>query len=44
LKKAKRKFARPGEIQVKIGAPLRFPRDRAPEWIAAELHKVVENL
>jgi long-chain acyl-CoA synthetase len=44
LKKAKKKFARPGKIQVKIGAPVRFPRDSAPEWIAAELHKAVENL
>jgi long-chain acyl-CoA synthetase len=44
LKKAKKKFARPGKIQVKIGAPVRFPRDSAPAWIAAELHKAVENL
>ncbi len=44
LKKAKRKFARPRRIQVKIGAPLRFPRDSAPEWIAAELQKAVETL
>jgi len=44
LKMAKRKFARPGRIQVKIGTPLRFPRDSAPEWIAAELQKAVENL
>jgi long-chain acyl-CoA synthetase len=44
LKKAKKKFARPGAIQVKIGPPIRFPRDSAPEWIAEELHKTVENL
>ncbi len=44
LKKAKRKFARPGRIQVKIGTPLRFPPASAPEWIAAELQKAVENL
>lgn len=44
LKKAKKKFALPGRIKVKIGAPVRFPRDSAPEWIAAELQKTVENL
>jgi long-chain acyl-CoA synthetase len=44
LKEAKKKFALPGKIHVKIGAPLRFPRDTAPEWIAAELRKTVENL
>jgi long-chain acyl-CoA synthetase len=44
LKKAKKKFARPGAIQVKIGAPVRFPRDRAPELIAEELRKTVETL
>ena len=44
LKKAKKKFAPPGKISVKIGAPVRFPRDSAPEWIAAELQKTVESL
>ena len=44
LKKAKKKFALPGRIKVKIGAPVRFPRDSAPEWIAADLQKTVENL
>jgi long-chain acyl-CoA synthetase len=44
LKKAKKKFARPGRIKVKIGAPLRFSRDDEPERIAAELQRAVENL
>jgi long-chain acyl-CoA synthetase len=44
LKKAKKKSALPGKIEVKIGAPVRFPRDSAPEWIAAELQRTVENL
>ena len=44
LKKTKKKFAPPGKIQVKIGVPVRFPRGSAPEWIAAELQKAVENL
>jgi long-chain acyl-CoA synthetase len=44
LKHAKKKIALPGKIRVKIGAPVRFPRDTAPEWIAAELQKIVEDL
>ncbi len=44
LKQAKKKFAPPGKLQVKIGMPVRFPRGSAPEWIAAELQKAVENL
>ena len=39
LKQAGKKFARPGKIKVKIGGPLRFPRDSAPEWIASELQQ-----
>jgi long-chain acyl-CoA synthetase len=44
LKQAREKFAAPGKIQVKIGAPVRFPPESAPEWIATELQKTVENL
>jgi long-chain acyl-CoA synthetase len=44
LKQAGRKFARPGQIQVKIGPPVQFPHDSDPEWIAAELRKKVEQL
>ncbi len=44
LKQAGKRLARPGKIQVKIGAPVRFPQSSAPEWIAAELQKAVENL
>ena len=44
LKKAKKKFAPPGMIKVKIGKPLRFPQESAPEQIAAQLQKTVENL
>ena len=44
LKKAKKRFAPPGRIKVKIGAPVRFQRDTAPEQIAAELQRTVENL
>jgi long-chain acyl-CoA synthetase len=44
LKEAKKRFARPGKIQVKIGKPVRFPPNSSPEWIAAELQKKVEAL
>jgi long-chain acyl-CoA synthetase len=44
LKQARKKFARPWRIKVKIGAPVRFPRDSDPEWIARELQKRVEQL
>jgi long-chain acyl-CoA synthetase len=44
LKKAKKRLALPGKIEVKIGAPLRFPSDSAPDWIAAELQRTVESL
>jgi long-chain acyl-CoA synthetase len=44
VKKAKKKFAGWGRIKVKIGAPVRFPPDSAPHWIAAELQEVVETL
>jgi len=44
LKKAKKRFALPGKINVKIGTPVRFPRESAPEQIAAKLQRTVENL
>jgi 1-acyl-sn-glycerol-3-phosphate acyltransferase len=44
LKQAKKRFARPGKIRVKIGMPVRFPGDSAPEQIAAELQRAVETL
>jgi long-chain acyl-CoA synthetase len=44
LKRAKKKFALPGRIKVKIGTPLRFPPDYEPATIAADLQRVVENL
>jgi long-chain acyl-CoA synthetase len=44
LKEAGKKFARPWQIQVKIGLPVQFPRDSDPEWIAGELQKKVEQL
>ena len=44
LKKAGKRLARPKKIQVRIGTPVRFPQNSAPEWIAAELQNAVENL
>jgi long-chain acyl-CoA synthetase len=44
LKQAKKKHARPWQIQVKIGSPILFPRASDPEWIARELQKQVERL
>ena len=44
LKQAGKRFAPPCKIQVKIGAPVQFPRDSDPEWIARELEKLVEQL
>jgi long-chain acyl-CoA synthetase len=39
VKQAGKKFAWPGEIRVKIGAPVHFPPGSDPAWIAAELQE-----
>jgi long-chain acyl-CoA synthetase len=44
LKKARKKFALPGRVQVKIGAPVRFAPQSDPEGIARALQKKVEEL
>jgi long-chain acyl-CoA synthetase len=44
LKKARKKFALPGRVQVKIGAPVRFAPQSDPEEIARALQKKVEEL
>jgi len=44
LKQAGKKFARPGQVKVKIGAPVQFAPGSDPEWIARELQKMVEQL
>jgi long-chain acyl-CoA synthetase len=43
-KQAGKKFAWPGQIQVKIGQPVQFPPNMEPEDVACELQKVVEKL
>jgi long-chain acyl-CoA synthetase len=44
LKQAGKKFARPGQVQVKIGPLIQFAPGSDPEWIARELQKKVEQL
>jgi long-chain acyl-CoA synthetase len=44
LKKARKKFALPGMVQVKIGAPVRFAPQSDPQGIARDLQKKVEEL
>jgi len=44
VKKAGRKFAAPGRIQVRIGEPVNFAAGRDAEEIARELQNVVEGL
>ena len=43
VKQAGKKFAPPGQIKVKVGAPVTFA-DLDPEEIAKELHNIVERL
>ena len=44
IKKAGKKFAAPGKIQVRIGKPVQFAPETDPEEIARALQKAVENL
>jgi long-chain acyl-CoA synthetase len=44
VKQAGRKFARPGEISVRIGQPIKFGASAAPEEIASKLQRAVEAL
>jgi long-chain acyl-CoA synthetase len=44
LKKARKKFAWPGRVRVKIGAPVRFAPGSDPEEMARALQKKVEEL
>ena len=44
LKQAGKKFARPGQVRVKIGAPIQFAPGSDPEWIRRELQKKVAEL
>jgi long-chain acyl-CoA synthetase len=44
VKQAGKRFTRPGQVKVKIGAPVQFAPGNNPEWIARELQKMVEKL
>jgi hypothetical protein len=44
IKKAGKKFALPGKIQVRIGKPLQFAPETDPEEIARLLQRAVEEL
>jgi long-chain acyl-CoA synthetase len=44
VKQAGKKFTRPGQVKVKIGAPVQFEPRSDPERIAQELQKIVEEL
>ena len=44
VKQAGKKFAWPGQVRVKIGAPVQFSPGSDPGWIARELQKKVEEL
>jgi long-chain acyl-CoA synthetase len=44
IKKAGKKHAAPGKVQVHIGKPVRFAPDSDPEEIARKLQKAVEEL
>ncbi len=44
VKQAGRKFTRPGQIKVTIGAPVQFESGSDPEWIARELQRKMQNL
>jgi hypothetical protein len=44
LKRAGKKIARSGQVRIRIGEPVTFPPDAAPEQIARELQTLVAEL
>jgi long-chain acyl-CoA synthetase len=44
LKRAEKRIAAPGKIQIRIGKPVQFALETPPEIIAGELQKKVEDL
>ena len=44
LKVAKKHFAKPGVVQVRIGEPVSFPADTDPQEVARQLQKIVGDL
>jgi long-chain acyl-CoA synthetase len=43
-KQAGKRFALPGQIEVRVGEPVEFPPDSDPAWIAKELQRRVAEL
>jgi len=44
MKRERRRFARLGEIKVRIGAPVTFPQGTSPEEVARQLQSLVRSL
>ena len=44
MKRERRRFARPGEVTIHIGAPVTFPADTPPDEIASRLREIVTAL
>jgi hypothetical protein len=44
IKRAGKKLAPPGKIQIHIGKPVQFAAETPPEEIARSLHEIVEKL
>ena len=44
LKQARKRVARPGQVRVHIGKPVRFPDASDPAWIAGQLQEIVKQL
>lgn len=44
IKRAGKKFAWPGQIQLTVGTPMQFSPDSDPQWIAQELQNKVSEL
>jgi len=44
MRRERRRFAKPGEVTIHIGAPVTFPADTPPDEIAARLREIVSAL
>ncbi len=44
MKRERRRFARPGEVAIRIGAPVTFPAGTPPDQIAVRLREIVAAL
>jgi long-chain acyl-CoA synthetase len=44
VQQAGKRMARPHQIKVKVGSPMRFPQNMKPQEIAAEIQAEIERL